>query len=61
MCNENLEKIGQAVDGIENLAAGLNLPLPPQMHIDQLKKILPEIANQIKEAFIAETGENPWE
>jgi hypothetical protein len=61
MQEQNFEKIGQAVDRIESLAAGLNIPLSPQMHVEQLKKILPEIAQQIKEGLIAETGQNPWE
>ena len=59
--NDNLEKIGQTVDDLESLIAGLVIPMPPQFHLDQLKNILPEKINAIKEAVIAESGENPWE
>jgi hypothetical protein len=59
--NDNLEKIGQTVDDLESLIAGLNLPMPPEFHIEQLKTILPEKVKAIKEAIIAESGENQWE
>tara|TARA_R110000824_G_scaffold187984_1_gene369278 strand:+ start:1512 stop:1694 length:183 start_codon:yes stop_codon:yes gene_type:complete len=59
--NDNLEKIGQTVDDLESLIAGLAIPMPPQFHLDQLKNILPEKIKAIKEAVIAESGENPWE
>jgi hypothetical protein len=35
--------------------------MPAQFHLDQLKNILPEKIKAIKEAVIAESGENPWE
>lgn len=57
----NIETLGEQVDRLENLSAGLNMPLPPTMHIEQLKKILPEIAEVIKQYYITTTGENPWE
>jgi len=61
MQQQNFDKIGIATDRIENLVAGLDLPLDPKFHIEQLKKILPEIVTQIREGLVAETGENPWE
>lgn len=59
--NDNLEIIGQEVDRIDNLISALSIPMPAEMHIEQLKSILPEISAKIKEALFAETGENPWE
>lgn len=55
------EKLGQAIDRVDNLAHGLNMALPPQMHVDTLKRLLPEIVKELKEAFAEATGENPWE
>ena len=58
---DNIDKLGEIIDSLESLAAGLNLPLPPSMHIDQLKILLPEKASVLKEVYEDETGENPWE
>lgn len=55
------EKLGQVIDEIENLAFALTIPLPAQMHVDELKKLLPEKVAALKESFIEITGENPWE
>ncbi|MGN7786792.1 hypothetical protein ACTJIJ_19825 [Niabella sp. 22666] len=54
------EEFGRTIDRIDNLAAGLNMPLPPQMHIDQLKKILPDISADLKKVFTEIFEENPW-
>jgi hypothetical protein len=56
-----IETLGEQVDRIENLAAGLNMPLDPSFHIQQLKGILPQISEVIKQYYINTTGENPWE
>lgn len=61
MKEQNSEAIGQAADRIDSLVAGLEMKLPPQMHIDQLKKILPEISKQIKDAIEDELGEKIWD
>lgn len=58
---DNLDQISQQVDSIDNLIAALSIPLPPQMHIEQLKLALPEISEKIKQSIVNETGENPWE
>jgi len=57
----NLDKIGILADEIDNLIAGLNIPMEPSFHIDMLKKILPEKSKVLKQIFIEETGENPWD
>lgn len=55
------EKLGQAIDKVESLACGLNLPISAEMHLEQLKKALPKLVDELKEGFIEITGENPWE
>lgn len=55
------EKLGQLIDEIDSLAHALKLPLPPQMHVEQLGEALPEKVSKLKEVFIEITGENPWE
>jgi hypothetical protein len=50
-----------AIDRVDNLIGSLELPIPPSMHVEQLKKILPEVVAELKDGFVGVTGENPWE
>lgn len=60
--NEELaEKIGFLADRVDNLVAALTIPMPADFHIKALKESLPEIAKELKQIVIQETGENPWE
>lgn len=58
---EEMENLGQAIDRVDSLAHGLQLPLHDHMHVEQLKVLLPEVVAELKKAFVALTGENPWE
>ncbi len=55
------EQLGVLIDEIDNLAHALNLPIPDNIHVEALKKSLPEKVAKLKEIFIEITGENPWE
>jgi hypothetical protein len=61
MSEDNLEKVGILVDRLENLAAILQIPMNPLIHIDQMQKVLPELAEELKTIYKEESGENPWE
>lgn len=60
MNEENANKLGNAIDRLENFIGALQLQLPDKMHVDQLKNSLPELAAELKEVSIAETGVNEW-
>lgn len=55
------EKLGEAIDTVENLAIALNMPIPDAIHVQALRNSLPEVVILLKEGFIETTGENPWE
>ena len=61
MKNENAEDLGLLIDSVESYAGALNLVLPPEIHIDQLKEALPDFAKRLKAIYVSETGENHWE
>lgn len=61
MNNDNLEKLGQAIDKLENLSYSIQLVMPDAFHVVQMKKELPKLVQELKEGFIEATGENPWE
>lgn len=61
MNDADVNELGEAIDSLDNYAHALNLPLRPQMHVDQLREALPRIVERLKAAFVKVTGENPWE
>lgn len=58
--DEKYEKLGQAIDTLENLAFGLKMPILDKMHVQALQDALPDLVERMKEGFIEATGENPW-
>lgn len=57
---KKFEPLGLLIDELDNLAHALKLPLPPQMHIEQIKISLPDKVMQLKKMYVEITGENPW-
>ena len=58
---EEMEELGQAIDRVDSLAHGLQLPIHDHVHVEQLKVLLPEVVKELKKGFAAVTKENPWE
>jgi len=54
------DKLGEIIDSIDNLVSAMDLPMPPQMHLDILKGSLTEKVKELKEFYIAEENDNPW-
>lgn len=61
MTDEQLEKFGTIVDDIDNLCHGLNLPLGPEFHIEQLRELLPQKVADLRRLYVEVSGANPWE
>ena len=60
MNRDNLEEIGRIADSIDNIVAGLDLPLPADFHLQQIKPLLVLWSQNIKLVYESESGENPW-
>ncbi len=60
MNESQMEELGQIIDRIENLNGSLQLPLPPQMHVDSLKEIVPDLHKQLKAAYFDMGGLDVW-
>lgn len=58
--NIDFERIGLLVDRLDNLAAGLDLPMPDSIHVEAFRTIIPAIREDLKGALV-EAGFNPWE
>lgn len=59
--DDEREKWGLAIDRLSNVTGALNLPMPAEFHLKQIKSILPEIVQDLRTQFVRITGENPWE
>jgi hypothetical protein len=58
---DKFEKLGLLIDSLDNLAHALKLPLPPQMHVEQIGIALPEKVKKLKEVYVEITGKNLWD
>lgn len=54
------EQIASVAERLDNLIGALQLPMPPQFHVDRLKHALPELRDTLRLIYIAETGDDPW-
>jgi len=54
-------KLGETIDRLDNVAHALQLAMPADFHVRQMKQLLPEIVQELKKNFVEVTGENPWE
>lgn len=57
---DKFEALGVLIDEIDNLAHALKLPLPAEMHVEQIRIALPAKVKKIKEIYVEITDENPW-
>lgn len=59
---EAIELVWKTADEIDNIMEILKNPaVPAALHIEWVKNYLPSLANNLKKAHIALSGENPWE
>lgn len=58
--DEAKEKLGVLIDTAENLAQATQMPMPDSLHMKALRTSLPDLARNLKLAFIDITGDNPW-
>lgn len=54
------DKFGAEIDRLENLHGALQLGMPAEFHVRQLREALPDVARRLKEAYVELLGENPW-
>lgn len=61
MKGENTERVASAADRVNNLIGSIMIPCDDSMHVSMMKQILPEIFQELKDIYISETNENPWQ
>lgn len=60
MSAENIERVAEVAETLDNLLGALQLPMPPAFHVEQMKAQLPDLREKLRAVYVAETGENPW-
>ncbi len=53
-------EIGELKDTVDNLRGALEIQMPPQFHVTQMKNQLAEISEKLKSIYIEMTDENHW-
>ena len=54
------DEFAEAVDAIDNLLGALEIPMPAEFHVKQMKHELKEVSEKLKQIYIEEEDENPW-
>ena len=58
----SVEKLGLAIDRIDNCVAGLDMPVSAKIHIEALAELLPSISKELKDVFYELGGDkHTWE
>ena len=55
------EEFGEIIDRIDNLLDALELPMPAEFHVNQMKHALSDMSEKMKRIYVEEEGENPGE
>ncbi|MEL5895914.1 hypothetical protein AAE250_20760 [Bacteroides sp. GD17] len=55
------EEFGETIDTIDNLLGALEIPMPAEFHVSQMKRELKEVSEKLKRIYVEEEGENPWD
>lgn len=55
------EELAEVVDTLDNLLGALEIPMPAEFHVKQMKEELKDVSSKLKQIYIEEEEENPWE
>jgi len=58
---ESMEILGTTADSLESLLAATQLPMPAEVHLQAIKLSLPALIKKLRDVYVIETGDNPWE
>ena len=58
---KSVDEFGEQIDRIDGLICGLDIPMPAEFHIKQMKISLKDLSDKLKQIYVEENGDNPWE
>ena len=54
-------EFGEQIDRIDNLLGALEIPMPAEFHVKQMKSELKDLSDKLKQIYVEENDDNPWE
>lgn len=54
------DEFAEVIETIDNLLGALELPMPAEFHVNQMKRELKEVSAKLKQIYVEEEDENPW-
>lgn len=54
------DEFGEVIDTIDSLLGALEIPMPAEFHVNQMKRELKEVSDKLKRIYVEEEDENPW-
>ena len=55
------DEFAEVIEKIDNLLAAMEIPVPAEFHVNQMKRELREVSDKLKQIYVEEEDENPWE
>ena len=55
------DEFAEGIERIDNLRGALEIPMPVEFHVNQMKRELEEVSDKLKRIYVEEEDENPWE
>ena len=55
------DEFAEVIERRDNLRGALEIPMPVEFHINQMKRELKEVSDKLKRIYVEEEDENPWE
>lgn len=55
------DEFGEQIDRIDNLLGALEIPMPAEFHVKQMKSELKDLSVTLKKIYVEENDDNPWE
>jgi len=53
-------EFGEVINTVDNLLGTLEIPMPAEFHVKQMKRELKEVSDKLKRIYVEEEDENPW-
>jgi len=53
-------EFGEVINRVDNLLGSLEIPMPAEFHVEQMKRELKEVSDKLKRIYVEEEDENPW-
>jgi hypothetical protein len=55
------DEFAEVIEKVDNLLAAMEIPVPAEFHVNQMKRELREVSDKLKQIYVEEEDENPWE